>query len=89
MENVNACVTVAKTYRDMLMEVGVKENREEKGSVEQPHLLWMLNEIINNKNMSIIKKNRWLGFIQGCLVKDGFLNIEKERNWTRNIFNGD
>jgi len=38
--------------------------------------------------MSETKKHRWLGFIQGCMIKDGFIKLTEERERTRPILNG-
>ncbi|ELL7856302.1 hypothetical protein AAGG91_002682 [Salmonella enterica] len=51
------------------------------------HLSWMLNEL-SSDTMSETKKHRWLGYVQGCMVSQNLINVEDERNATRNIFNG-
>jgi hypothetical protein len=48
----------------------------------------MLYEIRLDRYMTHTKKTRWLGYVQGCLVKDGLISVEDERNETRKIFNG-
>ena len=40
----------------------------------------MLDEIKSNNNMSITKKHRWLGFVQGILFSKGFITISEERD---------
>lgn len=52
------------------------------------HLKWMLTEIADNLKQSITKKNRWLGFVQGLLIAYGFTTVSREREMTREIFNG-
>ncbi len=32
------------------------------------------------------KANRWIGFIQGVLWKEGLIDLEEERNFTRPLF---
>lgn len=32
------------------------------------------------------KLNRWLGYIQGCLISKGLTTVEEERDWTRPLF---
>jgi hypothetical protein len=54
-----------------------------------PHLAWMLTKIINDTSMSETKTHRWLGFIQGCLIKDELLTVSEQREMTRSIFNGE
>ena len=52
------------------------------------HLIWMLQQIKDNPEMSQTKRHRWLGYIQGVLVMKGVFNVEEEREYTRPIFNG-
>ena len=54
-----------------------------------PHLLWMLNELQTSSTMSLTKKHRWLGYIQGILVSNGWITVQEERDLTRDIFNGE
>ena len=53
------------------------------------HLLWMLDMIENDKTQSITKKHRWLGYIQGVLVCKNVFSVQEEREYTRDILNGD
>ena len=53
------------------------------------HLIWMLQQIKDNTEMSQTKRHRWLGYIQGVLVMKGVFSVEEEREYTRPIFNGD
>lgn len=32
------------------------------------------------------KLNRWLGYIQGCLIERGYTTVQAERDWTRALF---
>jgi hypothetical protein len=36
--------------------------------------------------LPIMKLNRWLGYIQGCLIERGYTTVEDERNFTRPLF---
>jgi len=36
--------------------------------------------------LPLMKLNRWLGYIQGCLIERGYTTVEAERNWTRPLF---
>jgi hypothetical protein len=38
------------------------------------------------KRLPLMKLNRWLGYIQGCLIERGYTTVEAERNWTRPLF---
>ena len=80
---------VAERYRDLL------EERCEvvKCTPEDPsanyHLLWMLQEILHNEQQSITKKHRWLGCVQGIIIMKGYTSVQKERDATRDVFDGD
>ena len=53
------------------------------------HLIWMLQQIKDNTEMSQTKRHRWLGYIQCVLVMKGVFSVEEEREYTRPIFNGE
>lgn len=61
---------------------------EEGKETEDYHLLWMLQELLHNKDQSETKKHRWLGFIQGVIISKGYTTVLDERIMTRDIFNG-
>lgn len=51
------------------------------------HISNMLNTLHNNVNdWPVDKTSRWIGFIQGVMYKDGVLDIDEERDFTRPIF---
>lgn len=52
------------------------------------HLLWMLHELLLNKEQSITKKHRWLGYVQGVMIAKKYMTVLQERELTRNILNG-
>jgi len=82
-------VTVAKKYIKLLEEEhNVTYEKDEDNPTSLPHLLWMLYEITLDRYMTHTKKNRWLGYVQGCLVIDGVISVDVERKETRHIFNG-
>ena len=53
------------------------------------HLRWMLDEIVSNNTQSITKKHRWLGFVQGVLIAKKLTTVDTERDFTRDLFDGD
>lgn len=62
---------------------------QKQGDETNPvHLIWMLQQIKDNSEMSQTKRHRWLGYIQGVLVMKGVFSVEEEREYTRPIFNG-
>jgi len=84
----NPEVDVAKNYIKMLEDMNVSRKQSTDDMTAHSHLLWMLYEIVLDVRMSPTKKNRWLGYVQGCLVKDGIISVNAEREATRDIFNG-
>lgn len=65
------------------------EIKQIEGDETNPlHLLWMLQQIETNVNMSLTKRHRWLGYIQGILVSHGVFSVQEEREYTRPIFKG-
>ena len=53
------------------------------------HLVWMLKELQSNDEQSLTKKHRWLGYIQHALIAQKLTTVTIERDFTRNIFNGE
>jgi len=84
-------------YRDMLINKGYKPvNHTDDSTAHDPthpeHLLWMCQECIplirdDGHGMTVDKYSRWLGYIQGCLISQGFTTVSAERNRTRPWFN--
>lgn len=84
--------TLAGRYRDM---INVDSGRSEIFDVHQfgdktsrGHLIWMLSEIVNNFEQSVTKKHRWFGYIQGLLIAYGYTTVDRERDYTRDMFRG-
>ena len=44
------------------------------------------NALENIETYPIDKLNRWLGFVQGYLIFNGFSTVEVERDFTRELF---
>jgi hypothetical protein len=66
----------AERYRDMLSE-GIDND------------LWdFVHELMFDcrDKLPLMKLNRWLGYIQGCLIERDYTTVEIERNWTRPLF---
>jgi hypothetical protein len=61
------------------------ENSDEP--LRDTHIAWMLKKL-SDDDMSETKKQRWLGFIQGCMAYRGLLNVNEERDATRDVFKG-
>lgn len=80
---------LSQRYTNLLENRGNVLHKDESGDqTDHGHLLWMLEEIRSNPEQSETKKNRWLGYIQGCLVKDSLIEVYEERELTRHLLNG-
>lgn len=76
--------TLCHRYHEIL-----EDNKEIEGvDYNTKHLQWMLEELQYNREQTVTKKHRWLGFIQGVMIANGLITVEDERNLTRGIFNG-
>ena len=54
---------------------------------ENAHLSWMLVKL-SEEDMSETKKHRWLGYIQGVMAMKEHINVNDERDATRDVFKG-
>ncbi len=73
----------AERYRDMLLDIEYWES-----SVKNDDL-YLFNtqfEFGCRDRLPLMKLNRWLGYIQGCLIERGYTTVETERDWTRPLF---
>lgn len=50
-----------------------------------PHLRWMLDQIRTGA-VKGEKSHRWLGFIQGVLIREDHFSVNEERDFTRPFF---
>lgn len=59
----------------------------EDKNYQNEHITNMLYTLKNNIDYwPVDKTSRWIGFIQGVLFKDGILDLDEEREFTRPIF---
>lgn len=78
-----------KDCTELLSPNTIQEIEQKPGDETNPiHLIWMLKQIAEDKSMSLTKRHRWLGYIQGILVMKGSFTVEEEREYTRPMFNG-
>ena len=86
------CRIQVKTFYPDIVDryLGYLKNSPELGTgkTKTSHLIWMLESIRDNSEMSLTKKHRWLGYIQGIMVSHGILDVVEERDSTREIFRG-
>ena len=79
----NALADCHKRYRSMMLE------REKHLLTSADYELWFFLRQFGysiGPRMPLMKLNRWLGYIQGCLIERGYTTVEAERNWTRPLF---
>lgn len=79
---------IIQRYHDMLTGCENKGRFPESPYLSHGHLLKMLDEIKNNSTQSPTKKHRWLGYVQHALIVAGITSVDAERDFTRDIFNG-
>lgn len=91
MMNSPGSVAVCERYVGLInaSQDHLKAEMDEGNPTSLQHLLWMLLMIKNDPGMSITKRHRWLGYIQGVLVCRGLINVAEERDITRPLFNGE
>ena len=83
-------VRITGRYIDLLKKRGHIPMQDPSGSVlEGNHLLWMLFQIRNGALSSQTKAHRWLGFVQCALCVLRIVELREERDFTRDIFNGE
>jgi hypothetical protein len=73
----------AERYRDMLLDAAYWN-----GAVKNGKLWTFLHEFMFavRDRAPLMKLNRWLGYIQGCLIERGYTTVQAERDWTRPLF---
>ncbi len=84
MDYYDAILKCACRYRDM-----VSEATYWGGWIKYNEVFNFILKLITEckkKELSIMKLNRWLGYIQGILIERGLTTVKAERDWTRLIF---
>lgn len=84
MDYYDAIHRCCERYRDMISDRTYWDGWVEYDAIHK--FVFQLMSECKNKNLSIMKLNRWLGYIQGVLIERGLTSVEEERNWTRGIF---
>jgi hypothetical protein len=73
-------------YREMIM---ARWDWSEDGMpTDTKALLDFVEEFTDGSRtrLPLLKLNRWLGYIQGCLIERIYTTVEEERDWTRPLF---
>ena len=60
-------------------------NKDKLGKAGYKILFMGITCISNPEKFTAEKMSRWLGFVQGILWQNGFLDIDEERNFSRPI----
>ena len=85
-------MTLNQVYSDIskryisLLEKKEGEFQIVRENIGKEHIIKMLSQIVKNKEMSLDKKARWFGFIQGVLFVNNIISVKEERNLTRPLF---
>lgn len=77
----------AERYSTMLHTFGYPKNDDDK-HFKDAQLHEFIYETMEGvaKRLPLMKLNRWLGYIQGCMIERGYTTVEAERDWTRPLF---
>lgn len=81
-------ILLVERYQDMLTPLGLFPQHCPDVHRQPAHLLWMLEQILNNENQTRTKKHRWMGWIQDQMVLQGFTTDKAEQDFSRPILNG-
>lgn len=73
-------------YDDCLADT--RNTLPETGYQSAEHLRGMITQLRYDTSQSLTKKHRWLGYIQGVMCAYGILDVDTERDLTREIFRG-
>ena len=67
-----------KFYQSEFVRMGIKPMQR---GMALPHCVWMIDEMIRVATVSddVAKINRWIGFVQGVLWKEGMYRIDELR----------
>ena len=80
----NAIHKCCERYRDMII-----DREYWDGALAHDELYRFVMKTMfhaRDKDLPLMKLNRWLGYIQGCLIEKGITTVEAERDWTRPLF---
>ena len=75
---------LSKRYREILEDRGGIDDK--LGKLSNTNLLWMTDELLSNESIPYDKASRWIGFIQGCMAMKGYIDVDEERDFSREYF---
>jgi len=75
-------------YYDALIRCGNRYSQMTLVYEPDSELRGFINEFIQGcvDGLPLMKLNRWLGYIQGCVIERGYTTVAEERDWTRPLF---
>lgn len=80
----NIPIEIINRYDNILKSLGYKVEEKSNPGTSGEHLRWMLGKL--NEHENPFKAHRWLGFIQGVMIREGWVTVTSERNFTRGKF---
>ena len=57
-----------------------------ENDIDLYNFILRLKNCAKYKSLPLMKLNRWLGYIQGCLITKDYTTVEIERDWSRPYF---
>jgi hypothetical protein len=78
-------IDILRRYDDFLAKKTKKIECISVPGYTYPHLRWMIREIVEGRTVGD-KAHRWLGFIQGVLIREDHFKVATERDFTRPYF---
>lgn len=76
---------ILNRYDDFLAKKTKKVEVESEPGYTYKHLRWMIDQIRTGVVQGE-KSHRWLGFIQGILIREDHFKVNEERDFTRPYF---
>ena len=73
----------AERYKIMLLDADYWDGSQKTAD------LWEFYKLFKSgvrDKLPLMKLNRWLGYLQGCLIERGYTTVQAERDWTRPLF---
>lgn len=73
-------IRVAKELILLLNDSVIVLDRNTNNDCRYEHLIYMAEKVRDGECHDITKANRWIGFIQGCLVSCGAVTVDDMKN---------
>jgi hypothetical protein len=93
MDYYDCLLKCGERYKDMLDQFIDDNNywgwNKTPTTLENASSLWLFILEFNKgceDRLPLMKLNRWLGYIQGCIIQWEITTVQTERDWTRPLF---